>query len=115
VFKQYALFIHIFSIFMQFLSREEKMKNRHSKAKAKSLTRCVDDLSRHSLIVLFSGMPLSLVGLLSILSMMLSDFKRSPALVSMIYPPMLEYILMGLLITVAGALSLDVMEKLDVI
>ena len=92
----------------------EKMKKRRSRQKGLSLIHCVDKLSRHSLIVLFSGMPLSIVGLLSTLSMMLSDFKRSPALVSMIYPPLLEYILMGLLITVAGALSLDVMDKLDV-
>ena len=87
------------------------MSKKSSKTNKKSFLSCVNELSRPSLIMLFSGLPLTLTAMLSMLSMMLTELRRSPSLVALTYPQILEYIMMSLLITVVGATALDILDK----
>ncbi len=67
-------------------------------------------LSRRSLFFLNICLPLVLVELIAFLIMLKSS---SPGAAATDFPAILEYILAGLVLTVGGALVIDVSEKRD--
>ena len=91
----------------------KKHKENPAKSKKKTLAQCVNDLSTEASVLLFSGLPICLIASLSFLSSVLRAMKSNPQLARIIYPPMLEYIFMGLTVTVIGAIVLDVADKSD--
>ena len=88
--------------------KKSKKKPDHA---PKSLIQCVNELSREASILLFSGLPITLVALLSFYSTVLSEMERDPELTRLIYPPMLEYIFMALTLTVVGSILFDIADK----
>ena len=89
----------------------KKHKEKPARRRRKTLVQCVNDLSYEASVLLFSGLPICLIASLSFLSSVLRAMKTDPELVRLIYPPLLEYIFMGLTVTVIGAIVLDVSDK----
>ena len=87
------------------------MKKKRPKQGKKSLIQCVNELSREASILLFSGLPITLIALLSFYSTVLREMERDPELTRLIYPPMLEYKFMALTLTVIGAILFDIADK----
>jgi predicted membrane-bound mannosyltransferase len=88
-----------------------RKRNNRSSIKLKSFSQCVNELSREASVLLFTGLPVTLIALLGYLSEVLIAMNTEPLFALVSYPPMLEYIFMALTVTVLGSVVLDISDK----
>lgn len=88
------------------------MKNTYKNPTAESrIVRHIEGLSKYSMFILKISLPIISAALLLFIGLMSSELEVIAGAASSRYLPIMEYILKGLMIAVAGALILDIADK----
>ncbi len=77
----------------------------------KKFRECVNELSGQAAAALIVGLTLTLASFSTLLFNMIKDFLIDPVYVLMVYPALIEYILMSLVLTFGGAALIDLFVR----
>ncbi|HHT54181.1 MAG TPA: hypothetical protein GX011_04515 [Clostridiales bacterium] len=89
------------------------MKSTYKDQKRRRIVEHLDRISRHSIRLLHICLPLITAVLIGITIMFRDAIRECPASALYKYPEVFEYIMISLVVAVAGAVILDISEKRD--
>ncbi|MGI6167427.1 MAG: hypothetical protein ACOYIA_04735 [Eubacteriales bacterium] len=89
------------------------MKNTYKCKQRRRLVEHLDRMSRHSVRLLNICLPLITASLIGLTVMFRNSIKECPASALYKYPEVFEYIMISLVVAIAGAVILDISDKKD--
>ncbi|NLW73278.1 MAG: hypothetical protein GX057_00035 [Clostridiales bacterium] len=89
------------------------MKNTYQYKRRRRLVEHLDRMSRHSVRLLNICLPLITASLIGLTIMFRNAIRECPASALYKYPEVFQYILISLVVAIAGAVILDISDKKD--